>query len=475
MEDSLLRSPCHREEEQSKKHGCCACLSLDRREAKLQASIAVPMIFTNLCVYSMTLVPVMFAGHLGDLELAGSTLANSWAFVSGFALLMGLSGALETLCGQGYGAKTYRMLGIYLQSSIISTFFVCMIVSVLWFYAEPILILLHQDAAVSRMASLYLRWLIPGIYAYAFLQCFTRFLQTQSIVLPLVLCSIIPLAIEVAMSYFLVYKTSLGFKGAAVATSVSFWLSFLLLVLYVNMTETFQDTWQGISMESLHYVFPFLKLAISSAVMVCLEYWAFEVLVFLAGMLAEPEKNTSLIAMCVNTEDLIYMITFGFSAAVSTRVSNEIGAGNPQRAKNAVWVTLKLSVGLGVIMVISLATGHKLWASAFSGSQRIKNEFASMTMLLASSILLDAIQGVLSGVARGCGWQHLAAWTNLAAFYGVGVPIAVFLAFKLELHAHGLWLGLICGLFCQVCILILIMLRSSWSSIVIKPDDVLNA
>ncbi|XP_020528393.1 protein DETOXIFICATION 18 isoform X3 [Amborella trichopoda] len=431
MEDSLLRSPCHREEEQSKKHGWCACLSLDRREAKLQASIAVPMIFTNLCVYSMTLVPVMFAGHLGDLELAGSTLANSWAFVSGFALLMGLSGALETLCGQGYGAKTYRMLGIYLQSSIISTFFVCMIVSVLWFYAEPILILLHQDAAVSRMASLYLRWLIPGIYAYAFLQCFTRFLQTQSIVLPLVLCSIIPLAIEVAMSYFLVYKTSLGFKGAAVATSVSFWLSFLLLVLYVNMTETFQDTWQGISMESLHYIFPFLKLAISSAVMVC--------------------------------------------AAVSTRVSNEIGAGNPQRAKNAVWVTLKLSVGLGVIMVISLATGHKLWASAFSGSQRIKNEFASMTMLLASSILLDAIQGVLSGVARGCGWQHLAAWTNLAAFYGVGVPIAVFLAFKLELHAHGLWLGLICGLFCQVCILILIMLRSSWSSIVIKPDDVLNA
>ncbi|ERN15006.1 hypothetical protein AMTR_s00032p00230670 [Amborella trichopoda] len=161
MEDSLLRSRCEREEEQSKKHGRCAYLSLDRSEAKFQASIAVPMIVTNMCVYSMTLVPVMFAGHLGDLELAGSTLANSWAFVSGFALL--------ALFGQGYGAKTYRMLGIYLQSSIISTFFICIVVSVLWFYAEAILVLLHQDAAVSRMASLYLRWLIPGIYAYAFL------------------------------------------------------------------------------------------------------------------------------------------------------------------------------------------------------------------------------------------------------------------------------------------------------------------
>ncbi|CAA2966617.1 DETOXIFICATION 19-like [Olea europaea subsp. europaea] len=32
---------------------------------------------------------------------------------------VGLSGALETLCGRGYGAKQYRMLGIYLQASCI--------------------------------------------------------------------------------------------------------------------------------------------------------------------------------------------------------------------------------------------------------------------------------------------------------------------------------------------------------------------
>lgn len=35
------------------------------------------------------------------------------------------------------------------------------------------------------------------------------------------------------------------------------------------------------------------------------------------------------------------------------------------------------------------------------------------------------------GVARGCGWQHLAAWTNLVTFYGIGAPLALLFGFKL--------------------------------------------
>ena len=39
-----------------------------------------------------------------------------------------------------------------------------------------------------------------------------------------------------------------------------------------------------------------------------------------------------------------------------------------------------------------------------------------------------------AGVSRGCGWQHLAALTNLVAFYFVGMPLAIFFAFKLKLY-----------------------------------------
>ncbi|KAF8700315.1 hypothetical protein HU200_034247 [Digitaria exilis] len=438
---------------------------VDTEEARAQLGFAVPMVLTSMAYYAIPVVSVMFSGQLGDVHLAGATLGNSWATVTGYACVTGLSGALETLCGQAYGARLYRMLGLYLQSSLIMSAAVSVLVSFLWWYTEPVLVFLRQDPEVSRAAAAFVRCQIPGLFAFSSLQCLLRYLQTQSVVVPLVVCSVAPSALHVALAHLLVNVLGLGLPGAAAAVSATFWVSCLMLLAYVTRSRAFSETWKGFSAEAFKYVLPTVKLATPSAVMVCLEYWAFELLVLIAGLLPDSTLSTSLIAMCVNTEAIAYMITFGFSAAVSTRVSNEIGAGNVDRAKNAVSVTLKLSVFLAVSFVLLLAFGHGLWARLFSGSPAIASGFAAITPLMAVSIVLDGAQGVLSGVARGCGWQHLAAATNLVAFYLVGMPLAVLFAFGLDLRARGLWAGLICGLTCQACTLLVITARTRWSEL----------
>jgi len=438
---------------------------VDTEEARAQLRFAVPMVLTSMAYYGIPLVSVMFSGHLGDVHLAGATLGNSWATVTGYAFVTGLSGALETLCGQAYGARLYRMLGLYLQSSLVMSAAVSALVSALWCFTEPVLVFLRQDPEVSSAAASFVRFQIPGLFAFSFLQCLLRYLQAQSVVAPLVACSVAPFALHVALAYLLVNVLGLGVAGASAAVSATFWVSCLMLLAYVTRSKAFAETWTGFSVEAFKYVLPTVKLATPSAVMVCLEYWAFELLVLIAGLLPNSTVSTSLIAMCASTEAIAYMITFGFSAAVSTRVSNEIGAGNVARAKNAVSVTLKLSVFLAVSFVALLALGHTQWARLFSGSATIVSEFAAIAPLMAVSIVLDSAQGVLSGVARGCGWQHLAAVTNLVAFYFVGMPLAVLLAFKLDLRARGLWAGLICGLACQAAALLVITARTRWSDL----------
>ncbi|KAK7335146.1 hypothetical protein VNO80_26922 [Phaseolus coccineus] len=444
---------------------------LDMEEAKHQLLFSLPMILTNLFYYLITLVSVMLVGHLGELQLAGATLANSWFSATGVALMVGLSGALETLCGQGFGAKEYYMLGIYLQASCIISLIFSIIVSIIWFYTEPILVLLHQSQDIARTAALYMRFFIPGLFAYSFLQNILRFLQTQSVVMPLVVLSALPLVVHIGIAYGLVQGSGQSFTGAPVAASISLWISMLLLALYVMYAKTFKQTWQGFSMHSLHYVLTNMKLALPSAAMVCLEYWAFEVLVFLAGLYPDSQITTSLIAICANTEFIAYMITYGLSAAASTRVSNELGAGNPERAKHAMNVTLKLSLLLGFCFVLALGFGHNIWIQFFSDSSTIKEEFASVKPLLSLSILLDAIQGVLSGVTRGCGWQHFAVYINLASFYLIGLPISCLLGFKTNLQYKGLWIGLICGLLCQTVTLFLFTRRVKWSKLDLSHED----
>jgi MATE family multidrug resistance protein len=81
----------------------------------------------------------------------------------------------------------------------------------------------------------------------------------------------------------------------------------------------------------------------------------------------------------------------------STRVSNELGAGNPDKAKQTMATTLKLSVVLALLIVLALATGHDIWAGFFTDDLSIIKAFASMTPFLAISIALDAFQVVFTG------------------------------------------------------------------------------
>ncbi|KAM3371431.1 hypothetical protein ACQJBY_018693 [Aegilops geniculata] len=439
---------------------------IDTEESWAQLRFAVPMVLTNMSYYGIPLVSVMFSGHLGDVHLAGAMLGNSWATIIGYAFVTGMSGALETLCGQAYGAQLYRMLGLYLQSSLIMSAVVSVAIAVIWLFTEPLLLCLRQEPEVSHAAAVFIRYQIPGLFAFSFLQCLLRYLQTQSVVVPLVVCSVVPFALHVPLNHLLVNVLGLGLAGASAAISATFWFSCLMLLGYVMWSKKFSETWKGFSADAFSYVLPTIKLAAPSAIMVCLEYWAFELLVLIAGLLPNSTVSTSLIAMCSSTEAIAYMITYGFSAAVSTRVSNEIGAGNVDMAKNAVAVTLKLSVFLAFSFILLLGFGHGLWARLFSGSEVIAAEFAAITPLMMASIVLDSAQGVLSGVARGCGWQHLAAITNLVAFYFIGMPLAILFAFKLSFYTKGLWLGLICGLTCQTGTLVVITARTKWSKIV---------
>ncbi|XP_052486424.1 protein DETOXIFICATION 18-like [Gossypium raimondii] len=115
-------------------------------------------------------------------------------------------------------------------------------------------------------------------------------------------------------------------------------------------------------------------------------------------------------------------------------------------------VSLKLSILLALTVVVALAFGHNIWAAFFTNTASIINQFASITPFLLISITIDSFQGILSGVARGSGWQVLAAWANLGTFYLIGMPVAGLLAFKFNLYAkgHGNGVRRAC---CRYCIL----------------------
>ncbi|KAK8627821.1 hypothetical protein V6N13_135421 [Hibiscus sabdariffa] len=266
------------------------------------------------------------------------------------------------------------------------------------------------------------------------------------------ICSGTTTFLHVLICWVLVFKSGLGFRGAVVANSISNWINVLLLVFYVKLSPSCVDTWTGFSKEAFRNIFTFHRLAIPSAIMVCLEMWSFEMMVLLFGFLANLKLQTSVLFICHNTSYTVWMIPFGLSGAVSTRVSNELGAGNPEAACLAVNVVVVVAVTVGLLVGTMLILIRNIWGYAYSNEVEVAEYVADMMPFVAASNFLDSLQCVLPGNARGCGWQNIGAYINLGSYYIVGIPCAVLLAFVLNVGGggKGLWLGLTSALAVQV-------------------------
>ncbi|CAM6109887.1 unnamed protein product [Calypogeia fissa] len=444
-------------------------------EVGRQLTIAWPMILTNLVAYAIIVLSIMFVGHLGELELSSASFANSLASITGFTVMQGLGSALETLCGQAFGAKSYHLLGTYLQAAVAVLVLIGMPITVLWWNMDTVLIWLGQDPTIATMAGLYLRTLTPALFAAAITQPLIKYLQTQSVVLPMMVCSVITFLIHIPISYLLVYEASFGgFCGGAIAVDISYWILLLQLIGYTvwkTRASEGHKTWNGFSGDALSLIFPFLRLAIPSTLMLCVQFWAFELLTFLSGLLPNPERELSFLSIFLNTAGLLFTIPFGLSAAASTRVSNELGAHNPRAAKSAMNVVLGLSTVQVTIIATCILLFGKLWIMAFSDEEEVIEYTSSAMPLLALSTVFDGIQGVLSGVARGCGRQDLCATMNIISVYGVGLPTAIILGFVCKLGAKGLFIGSLSGLGTYTCCLLVIILRTNWVKTVEEVQD----
>ncbi|KAK4729393.1 hypothetical protein R3W88_022381 [Solanum pinnatisectum] len=230
----------------------------------------------------------------------------------------------------------------------------------------------------------------------------------------------------------------LGFKGASLATSISIWIQLIIFGLFMFFSKHIKWDY-AFSFEPFHFhhILTNLKLALPSAAMVC-----------------------------VNTQAIGHMLFSGLSVGVSTRVAEELTAGNPDEAKHVVAVAFKQTILLVYVLCLALLNHHIAWAGLFSDSVEIIYKFAPMVPFLLISFVLEFTQGNLSGVVRGCGWERCDMSINLAAFYFIGIPIAVLVVFKFSLHAQVLWIGLICGLACQTSGLsLLILLTRSWKKL----------
>ncbi|KAA8542218.1 hypothetical protein F0562_023370 [Nyssa sinensis] len=441
-------------------------------ELRKQLKLAGPLMVVSFLQYSFQMISVMFVGHLGELSLSSASMATSFAGVTGFSFMqLGMGSALETLCGQAYGAKQYHLLGIHMQRAMFVLMLMGIPISFLWASTGYIFSMCGQNKGISMQAGVYACWLIPSIFPYGILQCQLRFLQTQNNVKPLMISTGITSLIHVVVCWTLVFRVGFGNKGAALSNAISYGINVLILAIYIKFSSACRRTWTGFSKEGMKNLVSFLSLAIPSALMVCLEFWLYEFLVLMSGLLPNPKLETSMMSISLSTSCVVFRIPFGFGSAVSTRFSNELGAGQPRAAQLAAQVVIFLAVTGGLLVSLISVAVRGIWGYLYTNEEEVVKYMASIMPVLATSNFIDGIQAVLSGTARGCGWQKIGVFVNLGAYYLVGLPSAIILTFFFHFGGKGLWMGIISGSGLQALLLLAITMRTDWEHQAKKARD----
>ena len=452
----------HEHEHQNQQEPQKTHLSLAVSEANCIARIAFPMVLTGLLLYLRSMISMLVLGHLGELALAGGSLAIGFANITGYSVLSGLAMGMEPICGQAFGAKRFKLLGLTMQRTVILLLFTSIPISFLWFNMKKILTFCGQQDDIATQAQSYILYSLPDLLSQSLLHPIRIYLRSQSITLPLTFCATLSILLHIPINYFLVFVLNLGIKGVALS---GVWTNFNLvgsLIVYIIISKVYEKTWVGISTECFKGWKSLLNLAIPSCISVCLEWWWYEIMILLCGLLLNPEATVASMGVLIQTTALIYIFPSSLSFGVSTRVGNELGANNPKKARLAAIVGLSFSFTLGFSALVFAVTVRKIWASMFTQDTEIIALTSMVLPIIGLCELGNCPQTTGCGVLRGTARPKLGANINLSCFYLVGMPVAVWLSFYAGFDFKGLWLGLLAAQGSCVVTMLFVLCRTDW-------------
>ncbi|XP_019052798.1 PREDICTED: protein DETOXIFICATION 53 [Nelumbo nucifera] len=431
-------------------------------ELRLLGKIAGPIVLTSLLLYFRSIISMLFLGNLGDVELAGGSLAIGFANITGYSIMKGLAMGMEPICCQAYGAKRWTVLSKTYKRSVCLLLLATIPISLLWLYMEPILLWLGQDPMITLVAKVYITFSLPDLLAQAHLHPLRIFLRTQGLTKPLTLTATGSMLLHLPINYFLVKHLNLGVRGVALATA---WNSLNLnlgLLIYLVLSKKALKPWDGSLLSCFRGWWPLLTLAVPSILSVCLEWWWYEIMLLLCGLLSNPQATVAAMGILIQTTGLIYVFPYSLSLGLSTRVGHELGANRPTRARWAAIIGLIVAVACGILAFTFTFAVRYVWGKMYTSELQILALTSSALPILGFCELGNCPQTAASGVLTGSAMFKVGANINFGSFYLIGLPVAFFMGFWLKIGFLGLWFGLVAAQASCVSMMMYTLLHTDW-------------
>jgi MATE family multidrug resistance protein len=413
-------------------------------------SVLLPILVSQLALFSMTFFDTIMSGHAGPVDLAGVAIGSSiWVPIQ--SGLTGILLAVTPMVAQLVGAMRKDQVPF----TVIQALYLSVVIGVAVILCgalvlEPILNSMSLETDVREIAWRYLIALSFGIvpmFVYTVLRCFIDALGMTRVTM---IITLISLPINVALNYLLIFGKfgfpRLGGVGAGVASAITYWCITLISLYVVHRVQPFTE--YRMFSRMFRVSLPAWKELLRLGVPIGFSIF-FEVSIFAAVTLLMSQFNTVTIAAhqaAMNFASFIYMVPLSISMSLTIVVGFEVGAKRFRDARQYSF----LGIGIALMMASLFAVGLFLFSQQVAGFYTTDPDVLQLTQhFLMYSILFllsDAVAAPIQGILRGYKDVTVPFVAALVSYWVIGLPLGYLLANYTSLAAFGYWIGLIAGL-----------------------------
>lgn len=413
--------------------------------------LATPVIIGQVAVFSMNFVDTVMAGRLPNKEIALAALGIGGAVWS--SMLMFVIGTLMVVqpsVAQLDGAQMKSEAAYQTRQA----FWIALVLGVpYWFlcyFSEPLLTAFRIDPVIVPQAAGYLRaisWGAPGLCLVLLLRYFS---EGTGYTKPTMFYGVAGALLNIPINYVLMFGKfgfpALGTVGCGIATSIVIWLQLVFLLFYVATHRHYRpfSLLSRLDVPDYKTILALLKVGIPIAVAIAVEGSLFVGAALLIGRLGPVPAAAHLIA--INFSALMFMIPVGLSSAISIRVGNAIGRGDPVAARYAGRIGLLIIMGFQTVSATAMFLFPELIVRIYTDDVAVGSLAVSLLFYAAIFQYPDGIQMVMAGALRGYKDTRMPMIYMVISFWIVGMTLGYTLTFNRGMGPAGMWIGMIAGL-----------------------------
>ncbi|KAB2338153.1 MATE family efflux transporter [Cytobacillus depressus] len=421
-----------------------------REKIKQLLTILIPILITQLAMYSMSFFDTMMSGHYSSEDLAGVAIGSSlWLPV--FTGLSGILLSITPIVAQLIGGKKRQEV----PNSVIQGIYLACVMAIIVLIAgsfalNPILNAMKLEEAVHLKAYGFLAALSYGmlpLFVYNVLRSFMDALGKTRVTMFITLMA---LPINIIFNYLLIFGKmgfpELGGIGSGYATAITYWLITLIAIIIVHKSLPFSSF--GIFRKLYSVSLSKWKEILLIGVPIGFAIF-FETSIFAAVTLFMSNFSTVTIAAhqaALNFASFLYMVPLSISMALTIVIGFEIGAKRFKDAKEYSWIGITIAVLMAFLCGVVLFFTRTEVAAIYSKDQEVIQLTAQFLIYAIFFQLSDAIAAPVQGALRGYKDVNMTLIMTLISYWVIGLPFGYYLANYTSWGAFGYWIGLIIGL-----------------------------